>query len=178
METVALSAKVVPLVHTENMSALVSDSGITRYRLEAKICDVFVDSVPEPYSYFPEGIYVERFDTVFNVEGSITADTAYYYHKRDLWHAIGNVKVINLTNEKFETSELFLNRKEGTVYTDKFIRAERQGQFHVGYGFRSNLTMSDWNILNHSGEIDIPEERTDSTQTDSIKQVDKAITIK
>ncbi|MDR3061717.1 MAG: LPS export ABC transporter periplasmic protein LptC, partial [Dysgonamonadaceae bacterium] len=120
-------------------------------------------SVPEPYWYFPEGLYVEKFDSVFNVEGNITADTAYHYYERQkLWHAIGNVKVVNLAGEKFETSELFLNRKEGRIYTDKFVRAERKGQIHTGYGLESNLKMTDWHILNHSGVYDIP----DSTRTD------------
>ncbi len=168
METVVVDSKRLPIAHTEDELSLISDSGITRYRLSAKIWDVYVDSASESYSYFPEGIYVEKFDTLFNIEGNLSADTAYYFDKQKLWKAIGNVKVVNLAGEKFETSELYLDDKAGKIYTDKFIRIERRGQLHTGYGFRSNQSMSDWEILNHSGEIDIPEENLDSTRTDSI----------
>lgn len=176
----AVDTKVVPMVHTEDITTLISDSGITRYRIIAKVFDIFVDSVPEPYWYFPKGIYVEKFDSVFNVEGSITADTAYrYYERQKLWRAIGNVKVVNFAGEKFETSELFWSEKEKRIYTDKFITVERKGQIHMGYGLESNQEVTNWHILNHSGTYDIPEdsigagqtnERTDIHQAEPVKQ--------
>ncbi len=167
LETVAVEKKILPMMHTEDVSTLISDSGITRYRLTAKIWDIYVDSVPEPYWYFPAKINVEKFDSLFNVEGSLSADTAYNYQKQKLWKIVGNVKVVNLAGEKFETSELFWNQREGTIYTDKFVRIERRGEKHEGYGLRSNEMMSNWQIVNHSGEFDIPEENTDTIQTET-----------
>jgi lipopolysaccharide export system protein LptC len=163
LETVAVDAKIVPLMRTEDFSSLLSDSGVTRYRMKAKVWEVYKDSVPEPYWYYPEGFYFEKFDSVFNVEGYLKADTAYYYNeKQKLWRVTGNVELINFQGEKFETSELFWNQREKRIYTDKFIRIERKGQIHMGYGLVSNQEMSDWRILNHSGEMDIPENDTDS----------------
>ncbi len=172
LETVVINDKAIPMMHTEDVSTLISDSGITRYRLNAKVWDVYTDSVAESYWYFPEGIYVEQFDSIFNVEASLTADTAYHYERQKLWKVIGNIKIVNLAGEKFETSELFWNEKEGTIYTDKFIRIQRRGQLHTGYGLRSNQNMSDWSIVNHAGEIDMPEESgTDTIKTDSINKI-------
>ena len=74
------------------VNTLISDSGITRYRIEAAEWIVF-GKAKEPYWYFPEGIYVEKFDTLFHSEASIKADTAYYFDKKGLWHLIGNVEV-------------------------------------------------------------------------------------
>ena len=161
-------------MRTEDVLSLISDSGITRYRVISKLQEIYIDSVPEPYWYFPEKILVERFDSVFNIESSITADTAYYfYEKQKLWKGIGNIKAINLSGDKFETSELFWSERDGSVYTDKFIRIERQGQLHMGHGFRSNQSLTDWQILNHSGEIDIKEDSIGTAPTSSIDTLEK-----
>ena len=64
-----------------DVSSLISDSGITRYRLKAKEWQIY-GKAAEPHWYFPEGIYVEKFDTLFQTEASIKADTAYYYDKK------------------------------------------------------------------------------------------------
>ncbi len=58
-----------------DISTLISDSGITRYRLNTKKWLVF-EKAAEPHWYFPDGVYVEKFDTLFRAEASIKADTA------------------------------------------------------------------------------------------------------
>jgi len=159
-------------MRTEGAINLVSDSGITRYRAKTSLYEIYVEGVPESYWYFPKGILVERFDSLFNIEASITADTAYnYYENQKLWKGIGNVKAVNLAGEKFETSELFWSEKDGSIYTDKFIRIEREGQIHTGYGFRSNSDMSEWQILKHAGIIDIKEDSIGTAQTTSVDTV-------
>ncbi len=150
-------------MHTENVSEVVSDSGITRYRLKAPVWDVYVDDVPEPYAFFPKGILIEQFDSVFNVDGSIRADTAYNYTNRKLWRAVGNVKAVNLKGEKFETSELFWDERSGSIYTDKFMRAERDGKIHAGTGFRSNQTMTHWRILKYNADLGTVAENDSTT---------------
>ena len=172
LETVVVDNKVVPRMRTEGAINLVSDSGITRYRAKTSLYEIYVEGVPESYWYFPKGILVERFDSLFNIEASITADTAYnYYENQKLWKGIGNVKAVNLAGEKFETSELFWSEKDGSIYTDKFIRIEREGQIHTGYGFRSNSDMSEWQILKHAGIIDIKEDSIGTAQTTSVDTV-------
>ena len=68
-------------LRTTDVSTLISDSGVTRYRLNAKEWLIF-GKAKDPYWFFPEGIYVEKFDTLFQSEASIQADTAYNYEKK------------------------------------------------------------------------------------------------
>ena len=75
-------------MRTTDATSLISDSGITRYRLNAKEWLVF-GKAQEPHSYFPQGVYVEKFDSLFNVEASVKADTAYYWDKKGLYKLIG-----------------------------------------------------------------------------------------
>lgn len=145
-----------------DVASLISDSGLTRYRLNAKLWLVF-DKAKEPYWSFPEGIYVEKFDTLFRTEASIEADTAYYYTKKELWHLIGNVNVESLKGEHFETSELFWNQKTEKVYSDKYIRIEQEEKVITGYGFESNQNMTQYRIFKSAGIFPVSESNPDST---------------
>lgn len=145
------------------VNTLISDSGITRYRIEAAEWIVF-GKAKEPYWYFPEGIYVEKFDTLFNIEASLKADTAYNYEKKGLWKLIGNVRVENLEGKKFETSLLFWDQKEEKVYSDKYIRIQEEDKIITGVGFESNQNMTQYKIFNSQGIFPVSESATtDST---------------
>ena len=71
--------KDVPSLSTFDVNTLISDSGVTRYRIQAKEWRVF-DKADEPYWYFPQGIFVEKFDSGFNTESFILSDTAIFYN--------------------------------------------------------------------------------------------------
>lgn len=154
------------------VNSLVSDSGLTRYRLNAKEWLVF-DKAKDPYWYFPEGIYVEKFDTLFQTEASIKADTAFYFSKRELWRLVGNVKVESLQGEKFDTSELFWNQKEGKVYSDKYIRIEQEDKIITGVGFESNQEMTQYKIFNSKGTFPVSESKAseNTVEADSLHNV-------
>lgn len=155
-----------------DVSTLISDSGITRYRLKAKEWLVF-GKAAEPHWYFPEGFYLEKFDTLFHAEASVKADTAYYYDKKGLWELIGNVEVESLQGERFETSQLFWNQKDERIYSDKYIRIEQADKIITGIGFESNQNMTQYKIFNSQGIFPVSETapadtaRTDTVPTDA-----------
>lgn len=156
------------------VNTLISDSGITRYRIEAAEWIVF-GKAKEPYWYFPEGIYVEKFDTLFHSEASIKADTAYYFDKKGLWHLIGNVEVESLQGEQFDTPELFWDQKKEKVYSDKYIRIQQKEQIITGVGFESNQNMTRYKIFNSQGEFpveDTPKSASDTVQVENSFAVD------
>jgi len=64
----------IPTMITDTVTTLISDSGVTRYKLVADVWKVF-DKAKEPYWYFPEGIYLERFTPDFSIEATVKADT-------------------------------------------------------------------------------------------------------
>ena len=121
-----------------DVSSLISDSGITRYRLKAKEWQIY-GKAAEPHWYFPEGIYVEKFDTLFQTEASIKADTAYYYDKKGLW--------------------------ELKVYSDKFMRIEQEDKIITGIGFESNQDMTQYKIFNSQGIFPVSDALADTTRT-------------
>ena len=168
------------MVHSEDVSSLISDSGIVRYRLEAKAWDIF-SNIEEPYWYFPEKIYVERFDTLSNVDGSIQADTAYYFNKKELWQLIGNVFVKNLEGNTFETSELFWDQKAepdmlGAIYTDEFVRINLGDKIVTGIGMRANQSLTRYRFYHSQIEADYQEESQETDKPETTLEPEPEIT--
>jgi LPS export ABC transporter protein LptC len=149
---------------TTEVSTLVSDSGITRYRANADVWLIY-GKANEPYWYFPEGLYLEQFDTLFQVKSSIKADTAYYFEKQELWKGVGNVEMKSLDGEYFTTSLIFWDQKLQKIYSDKYIRIEQQDKVITGIGFESNQSMTEYKIFNTTGIFPVNETPVDTTQT-------------
>lgn len=150
---------------TTGVISLISDSGVTRYRANAREWLVY-GKAQEPYWYFPKGIYVEKFDSLFQTEASIVADTAYYYDKQGLFQFVGQVEVKSLQGERFETEELFWNQKEDKVYSDRFIRIEQEDKIITGVGFESNQNMTRYTIRESRGVFPVDT----SSPADTTKQ--------
>lgn len=149
-------------LRTTDVFTLISDSGITRYSMEAKEWLMF-DKAAEPFWYFPEGVYVEKFDSLFQAEASIKADTAYYYRKKGLWKGIGNVQIESLQGEKFNTELLYWDENEGKIYSDAYIRIEQEDKIITGIGFESNQSMTQYKIFNSQGIFPVSETPRDTS---------------
>ena len=166
-----------PSMVTDSVTTLISDSGITRYKLVADNWQVF-DKAEEPFWYFPEGIYLERFDSLFQVEAKILADSAWNYTDKRLWRLKGNVDIRNMEGEMFLSDELFWDQKEKKVYSDKYIQIKRGDTELKGYGFESNQEMTEYRIFRpHDGRIPFKEEpvnlEMEAVEPDSITIIDE-----
>lgn len=138
------------MMQTLGVSTLISDSGVTRYRVNTEEWLVFDRKKPS-YWAFEKGVYLEQFDSVFHVEASIKADTAYYYDKQRLWKLIGNVDIQNRKGERFNTELLYWDEAKQKVYSDKFIRIQQPDRIISGHGFDSNQQMTVYVIRNIEG---------------------------
>ena len=103
---------------------------------------------------------MEKFDTLFHIDANIKADTAYYYEPKKLWELRGNVHIRNQQGDKFDTQLLFWNQEQEKIYSDKFIRIEQPDQIITGYGFVSNQQLTEFQILNNTGEFIVEDTTT------------------
>ena len=147
----------VPILHTFNVLTMVSDSGITRYRISAPEWLVY-DKVAEPYWDFPQGIYFERFDGEYRTDADIVSDKAVFYDKKKLWHLTGNVKAKNLTGEIFESPQLFWDQNEERIYSPDSVTITQSDKVIYGIGFDSNQTLTKYEILKVSGIFPIDDD--------------------
>lgn len=139
-----------PTMLTRNVETLISDSGVTRFRIVTPIWYVY-DEVEEPYWRFPEGLNLEKFDNFFRREATVEADSATYLKNRQIWQLDGNVNITNVMNEKFLTNQLFWDQRLHKLYSDSFIHIERPDKVLEGYGFDSNEQLTRYTIRNVSG---------------------------
>jgi len=179
MPVVSVDVKVIPMVHSQDVFTIISDSGITRVRMKTKVWDVYSNG-GDQYWYFPKKIYAEQLDSLFHVESSILADTAYYYEKKQLWHAIGNVVATNSEGRRFETSELFWNQKVpekamNAFYTQKPVKIiEPDSTITLGLtGFTADQSLNIIRLFSVKANLLVDESDTIQRNTvgsDSIKQ--------
>lgn len=157
----------LPVMDTRGVTTLISDSGVTRYRINTEEWLMFDKKQPS-YWAFEKGVYLEQFDSLFHVDASIKADTAYYYDKERLWKLIGNVDIKNLKGERFNTELLYWNEATQKVYSDKFIRIEQPDKVITGHGFDSNQQMTIYVIHNIEGIFYVDED-AEKAKNDSVK---------
>lgn len=148
--------KAMAALEGDDVTTLISDSGITRYRIKAKKWLVF-DKADTPYWEFPQGIYLEKFNMDLKADAVIEADYAHYNEPAQRWTLRGNVKAINLEGEQFETPLLYWDQKSESVYSDSSIVITREVSIIQGIGFRSNQEMTQYTILRPTGVFPIKE---------------------
>ena len=146
----------LPSMKSLGVTTLISDSGITRYKIVAEEWLIH-DKKNPPYWAFEKGVYLEKFDTLFRVDASIKADTAYYHDKKKLWELRGHVQILSQRGDRFQTDLLFWDEKKEKVYSDKFIQIEQEDKVIKGYGFESNQDLSEYEIKNTTGIFTIED---------------------
>ena len=157
----------LPSMKSLGVTTLISDSGITRYKIVAEEWLIH-DKKNPPYWAFEKGVYLEKFDTLFRVDASIKADTAYYHEKKKLWELRGHVQILSQRGDKFQTDLLFWDEKKEKVYSDKYIQIEQEDKLIRGYGFESNQNLTEYEIKNTTGIFTSEDtQANDSLKTDS-----------
>ncbi|MCI5581637.1 MAG: LPS export ABC transporter periplasmic protein LptC [Phocaeicola plebeius] len=154
----------IPDMRTTGVQTFISDSGLIRYKIITSEWLVY-SRIDSPYWAFKKGIYLEKFDTLFRVDASIKADTAYYYDRKKLWELRGNVHIRSQKGDKFDTQLLYWDQGKEQIYSDRFIRIEQVDKVLTGYGFESNQQMTEYQIFNNTGIFTVEDTApVDSTQ--------------
>ena len=148
----------LPMMTTLGVTTLISDSGVTRYRVNTEEWSVYDRKKPSYWGLLRRAYIWNSSTLSFHIEASIKADTAYYYDKERLWKLIGNVDIQNRKGERFNTELLYWNEATQKVYSDKFIRIQQPDRIITGHGFDSNQQMTIYTIHNIEGIFYVDEE--------------------
>ena len=146
----------VPVLDTDSVITLISDSGITRYRIETPKWQIY-DKAEPSYWLFPNGILLEEFSLSYTIEASLRADYAKYIDKEERWELKGNVDALNEKGERFQTEQLFWDQKTERVWSDSAITITRESSVISGIGFESNQNMTNYTILRPTGWFPVKE---------------------
>lgn len=140
----------IAIMSTYDVSTTISDSGRISYKIDADEWFVYSKRNP-PFWAFEKGIYLEKYDTLMNIEATIKCDSAFYYNEMKLWKLIGNVNMTNPKGQRFYTDLMYWDQDEKIIYSDAYIRVEQEDQVTEGIGFSSNQDLSVWQIRNTKG---------------------------
>lgn len=147
----------VSVMTTRGVDMYISENGIIRYHVIAEEWKVF-DKMKPPFYSMEKGVYLEILDSVFQVESSLVADTAYYMMETEVWELRKNVHAENVKKEKFDTNLLFVNNKSNRMYSDSLIRIEQEKQIIIGHGFESNSDLTQYTIRKTEGVFPVKDE--------------------
>ena len=148
-----------PSLRAMEVTSVISDSGITRYRVKTPEWLIF-DQAEVPYWKFPKGIRLEKFDSQLNVDSELQSNYAIYYDKKKLWDLRDSVQAMNAIGERFECDQLFWDENAERVYSDSKIKITRKSQILEGVGFESNQDLTNYTIQNPTGTFPITEEES------------------
>ncbi len=143
-----------PLMEIMNMETLYSDSAVVRVRVQAARQLEYEDGNSE----FPDGIYIEFFDTDGKISSTLKADKGYFNQKEKLYTGTGDVEVNSYEkDQKLNTEELHWKQDKAEIYTDKFVRIETADEILMGEGLTASQDFSSYRILKPTGELGISQ---------------------
>lgn len=150
--------EVVPTMTTTDVQTVISDSGHTRYRIAAKLWNMYEEAAA-PHWTFPQGVTCEELDNNYKTVTTIRCDSAYFDEVKNLWTLTGNVRMTNVSNDLVLTDELIWDQQAHRMYSNAFIHIEKQGRVIEGYGYESNERLTTYELRQVEAIFPIDERR-------------------
>ena len=155
--TLGMERDSAAVMKTYNVTTLVSDSGITRFRVATPEWLVF-DKKAKPTWEFPQGLHLEQFDENLEIHSEVDAKKAIYYTELEQWILSDSVYAVNVEGERFESEVLYVHQKEDRIFTDKFVKITQEDKIITGIGMESNQRLTKYRVLKPQGIIPLDED--------------------
>lgn len=138
---------------TYGVNALISDSGVIKYRIVAERWEVNQRRNPSRW-IFDKGVFMTQFDENFHVQTYIQSDTAYHYDRLRLWELRGRVHVLTKDGLDFKSEELFYDMNSHEFYSHAFSQLVTPERTLQGTYFRSDEYMRKYYVSNSKGSFE------------------------
>lgn len=151
----------IPVMVSRGVSKMISDSGITRYKIITEEWAVYDQTTP-PRQDFKKGILILRYDDKMNIDMHITADTAYWYDQ-NLWELRGRVHLINEANmTTFRSEQLYWDMTAHEFYSNVWMEVITPDREIEGSRFRANEQMTKYEVYDDKGRMPMPKQDSKS----------------
>jgi LPS export ABC transporter protein LptC len=147
----------LPSMTNRDITTVYTDSGKVQLIMRAPLIETYSND-ESPYSEFREGINVVFFEGKKDSVGYATAKYAKYLDKKKLWELRDSVVVLNGSNDRLETEQLFWDQDKDLIYTDRFVKIINEDQTLMGTGFESDIKLNKRKIKSPSGPIYLKDE--------------------
>lgn len=146
-----------PSVAVTNTEIILSKNALIEVKIISKQINRYAD-IEEPYTEFPEGLFVEFYDSTQAVTSSIKANYCIYDETNQLWTAENDVVSVSEEGDTLNTEFLIWDEKKGKIYSDTYVRITNSDGIIHGTGFEANQDLSDVRIKNTTGVISVENE--------------------
>lgn len=154
----------------ENIRRIYSEEGLLKMKIEAPLEYIYQNQDV----YYPKNFRISMYNSNGKITTTLTADSGRLEQVSKLYHAYGNVEVINHEQEqKVNTPELHWNDFKREIYTEKEIAIKTPTETLYGIGMTSNADFSKYKIWKPTGNF-VYKERTEGfEQPDSTDMTNK-----
>jgi len=142
----------LPALTADGFEMLVSDSSVIRFKMQTPELVRHVNT-KEPFTEFPKGVKIEKYDANMNITSHITAQYAKLFEADERWEAKNNVIAVNQKGDTLKTEYLVWDDKRHKIYSDQFVKIIQKDQVFTGIGFESNADFSEYRFKNLKGHI-------------------------
>jgi LPS export ABC transporter protein LptC len=147
----------LPSITVKNDTTVFTDSGKVQLIMYFDIMESY-NNTDQPYSEFRSGVRVLFYDGHEEPVGTVYGKYAKFTEKKKLWELKDSVVVVNETNDKLETEQLFWDQEKDHIYTDRFIKITNEDQTVMGTGFESDHRLTKRKIKNVTATIYLKDE--------------------
>ncbi len=141
----------LPLLTTQNVDLLVSDSAKLKVHLTAPREEDFAGD--DPRSVFRQGVYIEFFDSVGNINSHMEAMYGERRPKKQETIVKRKVVVVNVDGDKLETEKLIWDERNQKIYTDAAVKITTAEQILFGNGMTADSDFTNYEITEPTGSI-------------------------
>ena len=141
-----------PSLEVTDAESLFSDSAVVRIKFTAQRQLQYENGDQE----FPEGIYIESYETDGSKTSTIIADRGHFDQEENKYTAEGNVVVENLkSGETLKTEILYWEPREKKIHTDRYVEVASQEEVIMGEGLTAKEDFSSYRILKPTGSFSV-----------------------
>ena len=132
---------------------LYSDSAIVRVEIHAPTLLRYIDK-ENPKQVFPDGIEVDFYNGHHIQTSRLVAKYAEQFQKEHIVYLKDSVRIWNNKNELLETNELTWDESAKQISSTLFVKITTPSQIITGFGFKSNLDFTSWEIYEVKGMVE------------------------
>lgn len=138
VRAIAAADATKPIQRTTGVDMILNDSSVLKARLLTPLLYEYDTKDSTAHKFMPKGVKVLLFNGTTNPEGTVTADTGYYYDAKEMAKFKHNVVAVNDEGTKYQSEELIWDRKTNKIYsTKKVLMTKPTGDQMEGTSFES-----------------------------------------
>jgi LPS export ABC transporter protein LptC len=158
IEQLIIENEDMPVSTSKNITLLLSDSGNIKIEMTAPLVERFLEIDEPPYDLLSEGMMVEFFDSLGNVEANVKCNHAIHYPEKELLILTKNVVVDNIDGDVLNSEYLVWNAKTKKITSNDFVKITTGDEIIYGDGFEADQDFTNYQIRNIKGIISVDDE--------------------